>query len=166
LAQFLRRDAEGAHRHVDLPDDTEHLLQGERCPLDPLTFTRDRRQSSSEDKMLIRASILIFASQLVIAIAADDVPDFNIARECRVDSNTAFDPNAGLNATIKRCMDDEQKAKDDLQAQWSGFKGADRVMCMRLAVGDKSDDDATPPSYVDLLTCLQDQQSARKLPKD
>jgi hypothetical protein len=115
--------------------------------------------------MLIRASILIVASQLVIAIA-DDVPNFNIARECRVDSNSAFDPNAGLNATIKRCMDDEQKAKDDLQAQWSEFKSADRVMCMRLAVGDKSDDDATPPSYVDLLTCLQDQQFARKLPKE
>ena len=115
--------------------------------------------------MLIRASILIVASQLVIAVA-DDVPKYDIARGCRLDSNSAFDPNAGLNATIKRCIDDEQKAKDDLQAQWSGFKNADRVMCMRLAVGDKSDDDATPPSYVELLTCLQDQQFARKLPKE
>jgi hypothetical protein len=115
--------------------------------------------------MLVPVSILIIASQLVIAVA-EGVPNFDIARGCRLDSNSAFDPNAGLNATIKRCIDDEQKAKDELQTQWSGFKSSDRVMCMRLAVGDKSDDNATPPSYVELLTCLQDQQFARKLPKE
>jgi hypothetical protein len=110
--------------------------------------------------MLIPYSMILLASQLVIAVA-DDVPKFDIARSCKVDSDAAFDPSLGKSGTIKRCMDDEQQAKDQLQTQWSGFTGADRTMC----VSSTTDNSANPPSYVDLLTCLQDQQLARKLPK-
>jgi hypothetical protein len=115
--------------------------------------------------MLVPISIMILTSQLLIAVP-DDVPQFNIERGCRVDSASAFDPNAGLDATIKRCVDDELQAKNQLQTQWSGLSNSDRVMCTGETVGVKSDDNATPPSYVELLTCLQDQQLARKLPKE
>jgi hypothetical protein len=111
--------------------------------------------------MLVPVSIMILASHLVITVA-DDVPKFDIARGCKIDSASAFDPNAGLSGTIKRCVDDEQQAKDQLQTTWSGFTNADRKMC----VGLTTDDSATPPSYVELQTCLQDQQLARKLPKE
>jgi hypothetical protein len=116
---------------------------------------------SSEEKMLISFSMIVLTSQLVIAIA-DNVPKFDIARGYRIDSASAFDPNAGLTATIKRCVDDEQQAKGQLETQWSGFANPDRVMCTESTTNDNS----TPPSYVELLTCLQDQQLARKLPKD
>jgi hypothetical protein len=115
--------------------------------------------------MLISYSMIVLASQLVIAVA-DNVPQFNIARGCKIDSASAFDPNAGMSATIKRCVDDEQQAKDQLQAQWSDFASSDRAMCTTEAVGLKGDESSTPPSYVDLLTCLQDQQLARKLRKE
>jgi uncharacterized protein YecT (DUF1311 family) len=115
--------------------------------------------------MLVSVSIIILTSQLTIAVA-DNVPQFDIARACKIDSASAFDPNAGLNATIKRCVSDEQQAKDQLQTQWSGFTNSDRVMCTSETVGEKSDDNSTPPSYVELLTCLQDQQAARKLRKE
>jgi hypothetical protein len=108
---------------------------------------------------------MLLTSQLIFAVA-DNVPKFDIPRGCKVDSASAFDPNAGLNATIKRCVDDEQQAKDQLQTQWSGFAASDRAMCTRETVGEKADQNATPPSYVELLTCLQDQQLARKLPKN
>jgi hypothetical protein len=111
--------------------------------------------------MLVPVSALILASQLVITVA-DDVPKFDIARGCKIDSASALDLNAGLNATIKRCVDDEQQAKDQLQTQWAGFAGSDRAMC----TGETTDDKATPPSYVELLTCLQDQKLAKKLPKE
>jgi hypothetical protein len=114
--------------------------------------------------MLVSFSMIILASQLIITVA-DNVPQFDIARGCKIDSASAFDPNAGMSATIKRCVDDEQQAKDQLQTQWSDFAGSDRVMCTSETVGEKSDDSSTPPSYVELLTCLQDQQLARKLPK-
>jgi hypothetical protein len=61
--------------------------------------------------MLIPVSILILASQLVIAVA-DNVPEFDMRRECKIDSNAVFDPSLGMSGTIKRCIDDEQKAKD------------------------------------------------------
>jgi hypothetical protein len=111
--------------------------------------------------MLISFSTLVIASQLIVTVA-DDVPNFNIERGCKVDSASAFDPNAGLNATIKRCADDEQGAKDQRQTQWSQFAPPDRKLC----VGLTTDDASTPPSYVELLTCLQGQQLVRKLPKD
>jgi hypothetical protein len=135
-----------------------------RNPKDLLTHrspSRGRLQFGSEDTMLLPVSIMILATHLVIAVV-DDVPKFDIARGCRVDSNAVYDPNLGMAGTIKRCADDEQKAKDQLQAQWSGFISSDRTMCLASTTNDSS----VPPSYVDLLTCLQDQQLARKLPKN
>src|SRR3954452_5635466 len=108
--------------------------------------------------MLLKLSMLVLGSQLVIAVA-DDVPKFDIAKGCKIDNATAFDLNAGMNETIKRCAQDEQQAKDQLQTQWSEFVNADRVLCTGLTTNDRSN----PPSYVELLTCLQDQQIVRKL---
>jgi len=115
--------------------------------------------------MLLKVSMIILGSQLVIAVA-DDVPRFDIAKGCKIDSVSAFDPKAGMDATVKRCADDEERARTQLQAQWSSFSASDRAMCTGEAVGNKADADSTPPSYVDLQTCLQDQQLARKLPKE
>jgi hypothetical protein len=115
--------------------------------------------------MLVQIPIMVLTSQLIITVA-DSVPKFDISRGCKVDSASAFDPNAGMSATIKRCVDDEQQARDQLQTQWSGFAASDRAMCTTETVGERADDDATPPSYVELLTCLQGQQLARKLPKN
>jgi hypothetical protein len=111
--------------------------------------------------MLVSIPIIMLTSQLVIPVA-NDVPQFDIARGCKIDSAAAFDPNAGMSGTIKRCVEDEQRAKDQLQAQWSEFANSDRTMC----VGGTTNDSSIPPSYVELLICLQDQQLARKLPKE
>lgn len=115
--------------------------------------------------MLAHISTVVLTLPLIFTVA-DTAPNFNIQRGCKVDSASAYDPNAGMAATIKRCVDDEQKAKDQLQTQWSVFLDSDRAMCVSQTVGEKADDDAMPPSYVELLTCLQDQQLARKLPKN
>ena len=110
--------------------------------------------------MLMHIPMIVPTSHLVVAVA-DHPPSFDIARGCKVDSDAAFDPSLGKGGTIKRCMDDEQQAKAQLQAKWPEFAGSDRTMC----VSSTTDNSANPPSYVDLLTCLQDQQLARKLPK-
>jgi hypothetical protein len=110
--------------------------------------------------MMVPIPIMILASQLIVAIA-DGVPKFDIARGCNVDSTSVVDLNTGLNETIKRRVNDEQQAKNQFETQWPGFRSSDRTMC----VSSTTDDSANPPSYVDLLTCLQDQQSVRKLPK-
>ena len=89
--------------------------------------------------MLISFSMIVLTSQLVIAVA-DNVPQFDIERGCRVDSASAFDSSAGMSGTIKRCVNDEQQAKDQLQTQWSGLASSDRVMRTSETVGEKSDD--------------------------
>jgi hypothetical protein len=109
--------------------------------------------------MITSFSALVLASQLIITVV-DNVPHFNIERGCKVDSTFAIDPNAGLNATIQKCADDEQNAKDQLQTQWTQYAPSEKKICMGLTTGDASN----PPSYVELETCLHGQQLVR--PKD
>jgi hypothetical protein len=47
-----------------------------------------------------------------------------------------------------------------------GFVNSDRATCTSEAVDNKADAEADPASYVDLSTCIQDAQLARKLPKN
>ena len=108
--------------------------------------------------MLISFSSVVLASQLFITVA-DGVPKFDIARGCRADNTNTSGLGTGLDESTKRCMGDEQAARDQLQAQWSQFPPSDRAMCTTNA----TDVPALPPSYVDLLTCLQGQQLARKM---
>jgi hypothetical protein len=111
--------------------------------------------------MLIALSALVLASQLTFTVA-DNVPSFNIERECKVESASAFDPHKGLNATIDKCTEDEQKAKDQLQTQWAQYAPSEKKICMGLTTGDAS----TLPSYVELLTCLDGQRLVRNKAKD
>ena len=110
--------------------------------------------------MSITVANLVFASQLFIAVA-EGVPVFDIERLCRVDSAKTSDLGLGLDVPAKECLRQERVSRDQLQAQWSQFAPSDRAMCTseaRITGG-------TPPSYVDLLTCLQAQTLAKKLEK-
>jgi hypothetical protein len=109
--------------------------------------------------MLISFSTLVLASQLIVTVA-DNVPKFNIERGCKVDS-TASSLATGLDETMKKCVHDEQQAQDQLQTQWSQFAASDRAMCTSLT----TEGAGAPPSYVELLTCLQGQQLAKKMNK-
>jgi hypothetical protein len=96
--------------------------------------------------MPISISMIILSSQLVVA-AADQVPKFDIARSCKLDAAAA----AGLavDQSIKSCMTDEQKARQQLASQWSKFPAAGRASCT------SQESISGTPSYASLLTCLQ-----------
>ena len=108
--------------------------------------------------MLIGFSALVLASQLFMTVA-DEVPKFDITRGCRADATNTSGLNVGQDETTKNCIRDEQTALGQLQAQWSQFAAPDRAMCTT----NTTDVPGAPPSYVDLLTCLQGQQIARKM---
>src|SRR3979490_2851767 len=99
--------------------------------------------------MLLKLSMVVLGSQLVIAVA-DDVPKFDIAKGCKIDSASAFDPQAGMNATIKRCTDDAWCPRDQLQANWSGYAASEPPIGRGPTAGDKAGANSVPPSYVDL----------------
>jgi hypothetical protein len=108
--------------------------------------------------MLIGFSTLVLASQLLMTVA-DGVPEYNIQRGCRVDNTNTSNLNVGLDETTKSCVKDEQAALDQLQTQWSQFAPSDRAMCSKNEI----DIGGIPPSYVELLTCLQGQQIVKKM---
>ena len=105
--------------------------------------------------MAISVPIMILGS-LAITVA-DNVPKFDIARGCRIE-NTA---SSGLaeELPLQKCVSDEQQALQELQTQWSQFSNSDRATC--TATTNTSD----TPSYVELLTCLEEAKEARGLLK-
>jgi hypothetical protein len=99
--------------------------------------------------MLIQYSTLVLASQLLIA-AADNVPKFNVERGCKASLSRSDE-------TI--CVQDEKKALDQIQSLWPQVAPSDRTVC----IGEATNVSDVPPSYVELLICLEMQQSAKKL---
>ena len=61
--------------------------------------------------MAISFSMIVMSSQLVVAVA-DGMPNFDIARSCKLDVAAT----AGLSddQSLKSCVNDEQKAKRQL----------------------------------------------------
>jgi hypothetical protein len=108
--------------------------------------------------MLVQLSTLVLASQLFITVA-DNVPQYDIQRGCRADNANTSNLNVGLDESTKNCIKDEQTARDRLQSQWSQFSPSGRASCSR----NENDVGGVPPSYVELLTCLQDQLAVKKL---
>ena len=92
--------------------------------------------------------ILFLASQLSAA-TPDKMPAFDIAHSCQTEGTSVVAP--------ERCAQDEGKARDQVQNEWSQFAAADKATCTKTTTtGDT-------PSYVELLTCLEMARDAKKL---
>jgi hypothetical protein len=91
-------------------------------------------------------SMMIVGSQLIMPIA-DGVPKFDIARSCKLD--VAATVGLAVDQTSKRCVSDEQSARQKLASQWSKYPAASRASCTsQESIGGT-------PSYVSLMTCLE-----------
>jgi len=95
---------------------------------------------------------LAFGSQLVVSVA-DSLPAFDSEPSCRA---AAVMTTAGFDS----CMNDEKSARAMLQSQWDQFSASERTSCVETTTT------GGPPSYVELLTCLQMARDARNLPAD
>jgi hypothetical protein len=96
--------------------------------------------------MPISISTIVVSAQLVVVVA-DNVPKFDIARNCKLD--VAATAGLTVDQSAKRCLRDEQQARQQLGSQWSKFSAQSRAGCSsQEGIGGT-------PSYVSLLTCLQ-----------
>jgi len=96
--------------------------------------------------MPISISMIIVSSQLVVAVA-DRIPEFDIARNCKLD--VAAGAAISLDQSVKSCVNDEKRARQQLGSQWSKFSAASKAECVpQEQIGGT-------PSYVSLVTCLQ-----------
>jgi hypothetical protein len=89
---------------------------------------------------------MIVAGSLVVAVA-DRVPVFDVSRSCKLD--VAATTGLSVEQSLKNCVNDENRARQQLVSQWSKFSASSRSQCLPLeSIGGT-------PSYVSLLTCLQ-----------
>jgi hypothetical protein len=100
--------------------------------------------------MIMHLPIVVLAS-LPLTPVADDVPKFDIARECQSEG--------GSDATQKKCADNDPHARDQLRPLWTQFSAGDKTSCLRETSTDGT------PSYVELLTCLELARDVKKSAK-
>lgn len=105
--------------------------------------------------MRLILSILAIAAAGSLA-AAQGVPQFDAAPGCRAGANSGVSARNDADA----CMKSEMDARAQLVREWGTFAAADRTRCsVQTQVGG-------PPSYIEVLTCLESSQLVRKIPKD
>jgi hypothetical protein len=105
----------------------------------------------------MRLALTTFAlAASLAAAAAQEPPRFDAAPGCRAGANTGVAPRSNIDA----CLRSEHDARDAIARQWGEFAAADKSRCVeKTHMGG-------PPSYIEVLTCLELARDARKLPKD
>jgi hypothetical protein len=96
--------------------------------------------------------MLALSSQLVMV--ADKVPQLDPGPGCRAAVGAAIMPDRNENA----CLSDEKAAKAKLEKEWPNFTAEQQRHCTQLSTT------GGPPSYVELLTCVEMSQAAAALP--
>jgi ribosome modulation factor len=86
------------------------------------------------------------------ALAADGPPNINLEPSCRVAAAGVTGRNHDA------CIKDENTARDKLNGRWKEFSAKEKQRCTELVhMGG-------PPSYVELLTCLEMAEQAKQIP--
>ena len=93
----------------------------------------------------VAAFVAALSTVPLAARAADAVPKFDIAKNCKADMTVSTDSGE----TLESCARDEEKARQELVPHWDGFRQEDKTFCIREAGLDGT------PSYVELQTCLE-----------
>jgi hypothetical protein len=89
-----------------------------------------------------------------LVLAADQIPQFDTDAGCHASAAAA----AVINRNEDVCKRDERDARAKLDQQWAQYTAAEKGRCVGLSrLGGF-------PSYVELLTCLEMAQAAKKLP--
>ena len=107
--------------------------------------------------------------QLMIAIAAvpvgmwfssseataDSVPSWDVTTSCRGAAEAGYVQETSAN--LKRCLDSEQRTREQLNKDWSTFPAADRIRCVKTQTFS--------PTYSELATCLEMKRDLRNAAK-
>jgi hypothetical protein len=95
--------------------------------------------------MIIAGLVSLTLSSGLLVPIADGPPRYDIEQTCR----NAGEPAVAGRPPNQACRDDERKAETTLQQRWSQYPAATRVTCVEgTGLGG-------PPSYVQVLTCLE-----------
>ena len=87
--------------------------------------------------------------------AADSVPKLNVRPSC--ESAAAGAVVASRNT--ESCLQDERGAQDQIIQNWSRYTPTDKAQCIGMV------NTGGPPSYVELLACLEIMKDSREIDK-
>jgi hypothetical protein len=100
--------------------------------------------------MMVLAPLVVTAQLLLVA---DRPPTLNVEPSCRAAERSGIEGR-----TTDNCMRGENQAKATLDDKWTQFSARQQARCTTLVqMGG-------PPSYVELLTCLEMAEQADKIP--
>jgi hypothetical protein len=88
-----------------------------------------------------------------VLLVADHVPDLDIAPSCHAAAAAVIG-----NRNEETCKHDENDARGKLEQEWGQFSAAQQTHCVKLSTL------GGPPSYVELLTCLEMAKAAAARP--
>ena len=104
--------------------------------------------------MLALLPVMLTAAHLVVPTAYE-VPKLNVTPSCQA---AAVGLIGQGKSSFSACIQNEQQARAKLRKQWNAYGRAERTRCEQVeTLGG-------PPSYVELLTCLQIAKEAKNLP--
>jgi hypothetical protein len=86
------------------------------------------------------------------AARPDGPPELDVSISCRAAARGSVAVGGGRQA----CLNDERTAKDALAKDWSSFSPLARTQCVGM------NRTGGPPSYVELLVCLEIMRDAGK----
>jgi hypothetical protein len=119
------------------------------------TTRRLSRHSGFGWKVLVCATLP--ATLLTASIAASDgPPKLKLGQSCDAAARGAITAGRDKEA----CMADERAAQDQVAKTWSKYATADKTDCIGM------NRTGGPPSYVELLTCLEIMRDAKTIRKD
>jgi hypothetical protein len=105
---------------------------------------------------VVGAFLLLSAAPQSALASAESMPEFDPRPGCEAGLRSG----ASERTEVEPCLRSEQDARAKLEEQWAQFAAPDRQRCAdRTFMGG-------PPSYIEVLTCLEIAEAARKLPKD
>ena len=79
------------------------------------------------------------------AAVADSVPSWDVTASCRGAAEAGYTQDTKVN--LQRCLDSEQRTREQLNKNWSTFPAADRLKCVKTQTFS--------PTYSELATCLE-----------
>jgi len=106
-----------------------------------------------------RFAVALIASAMGIApqvAIADGPPNLDVSISCQ----TAGRGSIVVGRDMQACLNDEQTARDILTKDWNAYSERNRKICV------DENRSGGPPSYVELLSCIEVMTEAAKLATD
>jgi hypothetical protein len=114
------------------------------------------RDANGNEHVMRAFTTSVMGAAIAIATSgmacAGGPPELDVSTSC----SAAVRESVAVGANKQACLDDERVAKDTLTKDWSTFSPDARTQCVGM------NRTGGPPSYVELLVCLEIMRDAGK----